>query len=133
MYYTVVLITAIIIEVVLLVIIGTGLKKKDKVVYPDFQNICPDFWKTEGTICKPNGVNTPGPAKFDKLVRHDGVTTMDTPNDLSHPHIIQTLDTNPKNWSDVCDKFNWANTNGVYWDGVSNTNQCTGGKLPGQV
>jgi len=133
MYYTIVLIIAIIIEIILLVIVGRGLTMKNAVPFPNFQNVCPDFWTFDGTVCLPHGVNIPGPAQISASAAHPGVTLVVDPSSLTQSNMIESLDPNTKNWTDVCDKFSWANTNGVYWDGISNNNQCSGSKLPGQA
>jgi hypothetical protein len=52
---------------------------------------------------------------------------MSTPGysyDMSGGIVTQYIDFNNNEWSGLCDKKTWANTNNIVWDGVSNYNNC---------
>ena len=130
MYYTIVIVIAIIILVASLSVIGvmmtSGSNKKD---FPEFQNTCPDYWTLTTTnnkpICSPptSGINTPSPAAFsgnNPSISHAGVTTANNNNKSS----VTQIDLSTTNWTSICDKSSWAKTNGIVWDGVSNNNGC---------
>jgi hypothetical protein len=123
MYYTIVLVIAVILLVVALIFVGIMLTTRGKnIPYPDYQNACPDFWSVDGSICKPpqTDVNTPSPDKFigsTPLIKHDGVK-------LDGKKVV-SIDTSADNWANLCSKTSWAKSNGIFWDGVANTNQCS--------
>jgi hypothetical protein len=121
-FYTIVIIIAVILLIGALSVIGITLtKNKQTNAFPEYQENCPDFWTLNGTICSPNASNTPPPSKFVGIkpsVNHTGVMIS---NDKKS---IVSLDTNPDNWSSICDKYKWSNLNGILWDGVSNINTC---------
>jgi hypothetical protein len=122
-FYTIVLVIAIIILIIALTVVGTTITGNLKNnPFPEFQNTCPDFWSTNGTVCSPpaDGINTPGPDKFKGVqprVKHAGVSVSGNK--------INTLDNGGINWTSVCDKASWSKTNGIYWDGVTNNNSCS--------
>lgn len=126
MYYTIVVIIAIVLLIASLSVIGVMMTSgSNKKVFPDFQNNCPDYWKhadpPESNLCYPPTmkVNTPGPDKFAgnaPTIVHAGVK-IDT-------NKITSIDISPTNWTSVCDKGKWASMNGIVWDGVSNNNTC---------
>lgn len=121
MYYTIVLIIATVLLIIGLIIVGTSLNKKRLAnTFPEFSNVCPDFWDMSGSVCYPTkGVNTPPPSKFSgsaPAVKHSGVFIADDK--------VTSVDTDTQFWSGVCDKSAWAKMNNVFWDGVSNNNTC---------
>jgi hypothetical protein len=124
MYYTIVLIIATIILISALVVVGISLTSgQNKKAFPEYQYICPDYWNANGTRCYPSsfGVNIPSPDKFTgnvPSIQHTGISLS------SDKKAIEIIDTNDGNWSGLCDKSSWARTNGIFWDGVSNSNQC---------
>jgi len=130
MYYTIVVIIALIILIGSLSVIGVMLTSgSNKKAFPEFQDTCPDYWTLAATdnthICYPpkSGVNTPNDAAYagDKpTISHAGVTTVKNGAKWS----VEKLDLKPSNWTSICDKSSWANANGLVWDGVSNTNEC---------
>ena len=125
MYYTIVLIIAIVVLISSLSIVGVMMTTgSNKIDFPEFQNTCPDYWTLDGTICKPpiSKINVPNSAAFagsSPSVAHAGVVINQGP-----PPSITSLDLTTSNWTSICDKSSWAKMNGIVWDGVSNTNQC---------
>ena len=123
MYYTIVLVIAVILLIVGLVLVGVLLTQQGRnAPFPDYQSVCPDFWVVDGSMCLPpiSGVNTPSPDKFAGVspsIQHTGVTV--------NGNKVLSLDSSPVGWSGLCAKTSWSRTNGIFWDGVANTNQCS--------
>jgi len=126
MYYKIVLIIAIISLVVALTIVGISLKSgNNQKTFPDYQNVCPDYWRSVGDNCYPvvsrSSVNIPSPDKFSgesPLINHLGVELNNTKTQITKINISDA------NWTGWCDKSSWAKNNGIFWDGVVNSNQC---------
>ena len=124
MYYTIVLIIAVVGLTVALTIVGISLTSGiNQKIFPDYQYICPDYWDASGTVCYPSkyNVNIPSPDKYTgsaPTVPHLGVV-LDQGNTQ-----IKSIDTSDKHWTGLCEKASWAKRNGIYWDGVVNNNQC---------
>jgi hypothetical protein len=97
-FYKLVVIIAIVILVIALASVVTlftyGSAKQS---YPPYQNQCPDYWTWNGTS--------------------------KTCNSTSNKN-IGTYSKNSYSPSDLCSNYNWAKTNNIMWDGVSNTNKC---------
>jgi hypothetical protein len=123
MYYTIVLIIAVVGLIVALTFVGISLTSgNNKKPFPEYQYVCPDYWDASGTICYPSqfGVNVPSPDKFTgaTVINHLGV-------ELSEGKTtVTSIDTSDKYWTGLCDKASWAKKNGIFWDGVVNNNQC---------
>jgi len=128
MYYTVILIIAIVILIVALTVVGITIRSgSNKREFPSFQNTCPDFWTStinNGILnCYPpnSGINTPSPDKFTgnkPSIVHEGVS-IDT-----NTNTITNIDLTKEKWMSVCDQSAWSGANGILWDGVSNNNSC---------
>jgi hypothetical protein len=123
MYYTIVLIIAVVGLVAALTFVGISLTNgKNKKVFPDYHLICPDYWDISGTVCYPSqfGVNLPSPDKFTGTmpVNHLGVKLSEGETQ------ILSIDIGENNWTGKCEKASWGKRNGIFWDGVVNTNEC---------
>ena len=121
MYYTIVLIVFTVLLILGLLLVGYILSRGNNVNFPDYQYVCPDFWDVSGATCSPSvwGLNIPSPDKFmgtSPSIKHTGVTVNDKK--------VVSIDTTSSSWSGICDQASWAKTNGIYWDGVTNSNQC---------
>lgn len=126
MYYTIVLVVAVILLIVGLTIVGMTITGKKSQPFPEFQNTCPDYWFLEENVCYPpeSGINTPASDKFvggnAAPVKHAGVQL----NSPTAPNSILSLDLTKSNWNGVCDKSSWGKRTGLIWDGVTNNNTC---------
>ncbi len=124
MYYTIVLVIAVILLIVGLVFVGILLKNgMNKQIFPDYQYVCPDYWIANGDICYPpkSNINMPTPDKFSGAspsIQHLGVNMNNEKTAVTSIHVGEI------NWMGLCDKASWAKKNGIFWDGVANTNQC---------
>jgi hypothetical protein len=89
-----------------------------RIMYPPSAGVCPDYWQYNGNLCliPDNGRNV-GTFNPDAVVpgydkRRGGI------------------DFNDAGWSSVgstafCGKSRWANTNTIWWDGITNVDtQC---------
>lgn len=130
MYYTIVLIIAILLLIGSLSVVGVMITSgSNKKAFPEFQNTCPDFWthikdSDNNIVCKPptSGINTVTPILSDTPpFAHAGV---DIGKNTDGKSIITGINLNSSNWISLCDKANWAKTNKITWDGVTNTNEC---------
>jgi hypothetical protein len=131
MYYTIVLVIAIILLIISLSVIGVTLTSgSNKKNFPEFHDTCPDYWTltTDGDniVCTPpsSGINTPDQLAYvgnSHTVTHAGVTAV---KNSSNKWSITKLDLSSSNWMSICDKSSWAKKNKLVWDGVSNNNTC---------
>lgn len=101
-------------------------------VFPPAVHPCPDGWQSDGGencyyVGKNGGTATPdtlsGSGYF--AVKTDGTYT--DSNGIQQPSIH--FSNSDPNWTAnggqaICGKKQFVNQYGIYWDGVSNTNQC---------
>ena len=112
-FYSIVLIVAFLFLLLTLIAVGIMLQNQDKnKAFPSQTSPCPDGWGVtdNGSCVRPSdGTNM-------------GVTVITGTNDIWMPDgsNYKLLDS-----ATVCDKKEWANTNKVHWDGVSNYNSCS--------
>ena len=129
MYYTIVLIIAIVLLIGSLSVVGVMMTSgSNKKTFPEFQNTCPDFWthsrdSSNNIVCNPptSGINTVTPNSDTQKITHAGV---DIGTNTDGKTIITGINLNSSNWISICDKANWAKTNIISWDGVTNNNEC---------
>lgn len=124
-FYIIVLGIAIVLLIIVLAIIGVGMKKTGGAtgVWPPVESTCPDYWKVDptnsdyckipessdrnvgkiynGTTLKPGFESSPGYEAAAKRVN------------FSNPYYI------------ACNKKTWAKKWEIYWDGYSNFNGCS--------
>ena len=144
-FYFIVIAIAIIILILLLAYIGISMGTNSKGIstqFPPIKNSCPDLWKADPDaantcIIPVNNNNT----EYD-TTRNVGTAIMgDATKDFSHadtkthgfiPYTsteAAAINFNDAGWAGEgkttdCAKKEWANTNQVSWDGISNFNQC---------
>lgn len=120
-FYSIVVVIAIILLIIGLTIVGLTLKKKQNVVlFPEYQNTCPDFWTlTSANKCTPptTAINTPSPSKVGQY-SNNAVTK-------SSANAITSIDVSENSWESICTKSKWAKNVGILWDGVANNNACS--------
>ena len=102
-FYVIVMTTVVVLLIVTLTYIGVYLvnDEDETTTFPPVETQCPDYWEAndEGKCVVPQTINKGG------LVAG---TAMNLKED----------------YKTICDKKNWANLNGISWDGVSNYNKC---------
>jgi hypothetical protein len=99
-FYTLVIIISIVLLIISLALFFTVvIESTSTASFPPYQNKCPDYWSWNDATSKCSSV-------AGKNTGIGGSTTTYTPS------------------SEVCSNMTWAKTNGIQWDGVSNTNQC---------
>ena len=116
-----VIMVATVLLILSLLVIGIALyRHRQHEVFPPVIANCPDYWddvtpdnNSSGTVCKNMGIN-PSPSRS----RNSG--------SLSCPGKggVQTFHSSMwRGKSGICRKAEWAEQCGVYWDGVTNTNE----------
>jgi hypothetical protein len=144
-FYFIVIAIAIIILILLLAYIGISMGTNSTGIstqFPPIKNSCPDLWKADPDadntcIIPVNNDNT----EYD-TTRNVGTAIMgDATKDFSHadtkthgfiPYTsteAAAINFNDAGWAGEgkttdCAKKEWANTNQISWDGISNFNQC---------
>ena len=101
-----VLITAIIILIIALIIIGMALSNKSNVVWPPLVPECPDFWTIDGsgnnaTCINAKDLGTFSPSNGEKHQTMNFNTSMFTGSEGS------------------CNKYKWATSYNLSWDGIT--------------
>ena len=124
-YYKIILLIAIISYVILMTIIVVLMTRSGGQSFPPQQSLCPDYWQLgSGSQCI---VPNQGSQNSAKLYQQ-GVLTIPKGTPGASQNTIDFNDagwtTLDKNKTVLCNKNNWANSNGIMWSGVSNTNTC---------
>ena len=105
-FQKIVLITAIIILIITLVVIGVTLSKGSGADWPPVVPQCPDYWVIDGSGNNAKCVNVKdlGTCKSDGSSKH------------------QTMNFNSSQFTGsqgACNKYNWATNCNVTWDGIT--------------
>jgi hypothetical protein len=118
-YYIIVSVVATIILVLILTYVGILITStQKKATYPPSYNLCPDYWKSNGSgvcVMPTNGVNTTSPIKG---------------NTYGYTEGSNSINFSDAGWSaggtgdQRCGWQKWANLNEIQWDGVTNYNGC---------
>ena len=149
-FYTVVIIVAVIVFILMLTYIGLIVAEKNfgtnLVEYPPISNSCPDNWKARtktddngvetvycevpttsmkntGTILDTSTINT-SKNNAEMTYGYDDTTFTD-----SNDNVVGAINFNDPLWMStgktaICAKNVWASTYDIQWDGVSNYTQC---------
>jgi hypothetical protein len=145
---------AIVLLILILTYFGLTMVKNEAAVFPPSKNYCPDGWGlgtgADASFCAiPNLSSVSGnlvgnsvplnynvgslyniDATTNKITGYnsDVLTTKKTPG---YDSTQQAINFNDAGWgsllqgqSSICALKNWANTNGIMWDGVSNYTGC---------
>ena len=151
LFYIITMGIAIVLLILILTYFGLNLSKNTASVFPPTKNYCPDNWTTgtDGNLCAiPSLTTATGTLKGNALPSHyntgllitgsattdyaynttDVLNTKKTPG---YDSDNKAIDFNDAGWgtqlqgkSSICALKNWANTNGIMWDGVSNYTGC---------
>jgi hypothetical protein len=121
-FYFIVLSVAVVFLIILLTIIGILLRKAQSTIpFPPTSYSCPDYWQvsTDGSSC---------------IVPQNGaINTGDNPinsnNTYGYNSSNGTVNFTDAGWAGsgsraICQQKQWANQNGIIWNGVSNYNAC---------
>jgi hypothetical protein len=130
-FYIIVSAVAVIALIVLLTIVGIGLRKRSKSkdnAWPPYETTCPDYWKVDKSDTKycviPDAISNYRNAGT--IYKDDGGLNV---VDRSFNE-VRGYDSNGLriNFADpyytACNKQNWAKRWNVYWDGYTNYNSC---------
>ena len=105
-FQKIVLITAIIILIITLVVIGITLSKNSSSVdWPPVVPQCPDYWILDGSSNDANCVN---------------VKDLGTCKSVGNKHQTMNFNSSAFTGTDAaCNKYNWATNCNVTWDGIT--------------
>jgi len=112
-FYFIVLTVATISLILFLTYIGILMKyySKSDLAYPSIANTCPDYWTLD---------TDPTTGQTKCTVPDDGKPNRGTVSGTNEVTEVMPYGED----SIICDLKNWANTNSIVWDGVSNYNKC---------
>jgi hypothetical protein len=131
-FYLIVLTIASILLILILTYIGLSMSKRgNNVPFPPVASACPDYWEinSKGLCVIPTGGKTKNSSsifKDNKLI----LDTKTTPGLVANSsNNSGTIDFSNSGWSSLgssqlCAQKDWANKNGIIWDGVNNYNNC---------
>lgn len=152
-FFTIVIILAIVVLIVLLTYIGVSMSKLEtSQVFPPNANVCPDYWtEVEPGKCMFPAAGTRNTGDF---TNPKSYTSAKTPAVTGQTYLVgsgspvgqvygdgsrlgettqikEVIDVNESAWntaydgmSSKCAKKKWSTAHGVAWDGISNTNSC---------
>jgi len=139
-FYIIVLSVAVILLITILTYIGLKMTNNSSNVsiYPPTSLPCPDYWaqttdSNGNTVCfippyVSSDSSSPIPSNTGKIYGSNGANTLDskTPGYLTNNNSINFSD---PAWAasgktKVCAQKQWANSNLIQWDGVSNFSSC---------
>jgi hypothetical protein len=130
-FYSIVLIVAIIVLIVILTYIGMKMSdgSGENMPYPPQHGYCPDYWESiernNKLVCQVPPHNKEEPHSNVGAVYTNGKATLTTDSTPGYDEISNTIDFDDKKWyTGPCMKKKWANQFSVIWDGVSNYNDC---------
>jgi len=130
-FYSIVLIVAIIVLIVILAYIGMQISNNagQSEPYPPRHGYCPDYWESiernNKDVCQipPHSEENPHP-NLGGIYENDK-TTLTTTSTPGYDEIGNTIDFDDKKWyTGPCTKKKWANQYNIVWDGISNYNDC---------
>jgi hypothetical protein len=120
-FYIIVIVIAVISLILCLVAIGISLQSSTtKVPFPSTQAVCPDGWGTDANFCYMDSVNRGSVVALSNSNSYDA--SHNVWNIKANTYTGTGFSINPA--ATICDKQIWAKNTGVFWDGVSNYNQC---------
>ena len=152
-FYFIVISVALILLIILLTFIGIRMKNNmsgdDKAIYPPKENSCPELWLADTNVNNDGEDEVVCIIPYDQentqyKQNHNADGLLETNNSgknilksevlnntpgLSSGADPKSINFNVKGWGSggekpICAKKNWANSNNIAWDGVSNYNQC---------
>jgi|UniRef100_A0A6C0IJC6 hypothetical protein len=130
-FYSIVLIVAIIVLIVILAYIGMQISSNagQDTPYPPQHGHCPDYWESiernNINVCQIPSANDEDPHPNLGSIYENGQVTLTTDSTPGYDEISNTIDFDDKKWyTGPCMKKKWANQFSIIWDGVSNYNDC---------
>jgi len=130
-FYTIVLIIAVVILIIILTFVGIRMTmaQKDnrtKVAYPPVVSTCPDYWKVDGSYCViPNN----GKSNTGTIYNTFGNSVLNPSSTYGYVAGNSAINFNDLKWgsmgkSSICQQKDWTGKYNIIWDGVSNYNNC---------
>jgi hypothetical protein len=151
LFYIITMGIAIVLLILILTYFGLNLSKNTAAVFPPTKNYCPDNWttSTDGNLCAIPSITPAGDTLDGKALpnyyntgllisgnattaySYNTTTVLNTKITPGYDSEKKAIDFNHAGWgtllqgqSTICALKNWANTNGIMWDGVSNYTGC---------
>ena len=130
-FYSIVLIVAIIVLIIILAYIGMQISSNvgQDTPYPPQHGHCPDYWESiernNKNVCQIPPVNDEDPHPNLGSIYENGKSTLTTNSTPGYDDLSNTIDFDDKKWyTGPCMKKKWVNQFSIIWDGVSNYNDC---------
>jgi len=130
-FYIIVLTIAVVLLILILTYVGLTMRsvKATSQTFPPNAASCPDYWsvsKTDVSLCVVPNV---GFKNVGSIYDSKGGVTLKPTTTFGYDSSKKTIDFTNTAWSNtgattMCAQKQWANTYGVMWDGVSNSNSC---------
>jgi hypothetical protein len=121
-FQKIVLIIAIVLLIICLVFIGMMMTNSKKSQWPPIVGTCPDYWiDTQG-----NGRNCVNVQNLGKCTSGTGVTPANLQNSTNSIISMNFDAAQYKGSQGTCNKYKWANSCGITWDGITSgiANPC---------
>lgn len=143
-FFTIVIILAIVILILLLTYIGVAMSKLNtSQIFPPNANVCPDYWvEVEPGKCQFPAAQTRNTGDFTIAFSKDGNKTYigssigevygNTVVSGTTDQLKEVIRVNDETvWTNAypgvsakCAKKKWASSHGIAWDGITNSNGC---------
>ena len=130
-FYSIVLIVAIIVLIIILAYIGMKIAQDSGTdeAYPPQHGYCPDYWESvernNNLVCQVPPPSDENPHPNLGSIYEGGKSTLTTTSTPGYDDIGNTIHFDDKKWyTGPCMKKKWSNQYNIIWDGVSNYNSC---------
>ena len=133
-FYLIVLSIAVMLLIIILTIVGLMMSSnKNTEVFPPTKNTCPDSWKSVKGGCQLIDGKNRGSFMINDNATPGYTQASDIPDPLDATKTVPApivIDFANTAWSGkggktaICATRDWANKNGIVWDGVANYNAC---------
>lgn len=130
-FYTIVLIIAIVLLIVILAFIGIKMStakysNSTNAPFPPVVSTCPDYWKVDGSNCI---IPTNGKTNTGTIYDTHGNTVLSSSSTYGYVAGNNYIDFNNSMWgtmgkTSVCQQKDWAGKYNIIWSGISNYNNC---------
>jgi len=125
-FHWITILVAVLVLLIVLIYVGILMTHGNKAskIYPPIANICPDYWLSDISG------NCVVPAPGSRNAPTTTLSSVKTSPGYTPGYNGTSVDFNSATWvsgksSATCSKQTWCQRIGVYWDGVSNYNNCS--------
>jgi hypothetical protein len=127
-FYISVITVAVILLIIILTFVGIQMKSNagSKQAFPPSMSDCPDYWQMDS--CGNCVIPSKGSKNSGTLYNANNRLVSNSSNTVGFNSSNNSINFNASGWtgssSAICTKRNWTSNNGVFWDGVTNYNNC---------